>query len=106
MSRRMERAQIWGEQFADHVQRIVFSDEKRWNAHPSKNTRNDRVWINDDETKQDVPIARLKRQGQQHGPALWTWGCVNYNGTGPILLFDQGDRLNSQVSLLRMTRQV
>lgn len=96
--RRHERAQNWLEHYAEHTQRMIFSDEKPWHARPRMNTRNNRLWIDGAETKADISPTRLKNEAENYGPAVWAFGAINYDGVGPLLLFDRGVYLNSQVS--------
>jgi hypothetical protein len=96
--RRHKRAQIWLEHYAEHTQRMIFSDEEPWHARPRMNTRNNRLWIDDTDTKADVSPTQMKNEAENYGPAVWAFGAINYDGVGPLLLFDRGVHLNSQVS--------
>jgi inhibitor of nuclear factor kappa-B kinase subunit alpha len=79
---------------AHDVETICFSDEKLFQLEEFHNPQNVRVYA---VNILDVPEASRTVQRSQHSGAVMVWAAVSHQGVSPLVIFEDGTRINQEV---------
>jgi inhibitor of nuclear factor kappa-B kinase subunit alpha len=76
----------------DHVQNILFSDEKVFNVEMKWNAQNNRIYA---VQPSDIPPNARLRQRTLHPASVMVWAAVAMNGKSKLIFVDEGVKLRA-----------